>query len=276
MAGESAVEKSEKQGGVATLWRAGHGLVVAHRGASGYAPENTERAFRLAARLGADAVETDIRRTRDGRLVLIHDDTVDRTTDGSGRVRDRTLDEIRRFDAGGWFGPSFAGEGILTFSEGLELFQSLGLGVAFEIKEEDTCSEAAKMVRDHGFVTQSHAVSFLPGAIRAVKEFEPGLSGTIIFHPRGEIFRRNDPAMSIIDVARRAGADGVAVFESKVDRDMVASFRNAGLRFSVLVVDTEEQIRRVLPLEPDAILTDFPDRVRSALDARDRKEEKKE
>jgi glycerophosphoryl diester phosphodiesterase len=247
--------------------------VVAHRGASGSAPENTQRAFRLASRLGADAIETDIRRTRDGRLVLLHDDTVDRTTDGSGRVRDLTLGEIRRLDAGGWFGPAFAGERVLTFSEGLEIIRALDLGAVFEIKEEDTCADAVKTVRDIGLVDRAHVVSFLPGAIRAVREFEPGISGTLIFHPRGEIFRRQDPASSIIDVARQAGADGVAVFEKRATAETAAPVRDAGLRFSVLVIDTEEQIRRVLPLRPDAMLTNFPDRVRRALDARAREGE---
>src|SRR2546426_332500 len=80
-------------------------LVIAHRGASAAAPENTLAAFRLAADLGADAVELDVRRTVDGQLVVIHDASVDRTTDGTGRVAALTLDQLRRFDAGRKFGP---------------------------------------------------------------------------------------------------------------------------------------------------------------------------
>jgi glycerophosphoryl diester phosphodiesterase len=219
-------------------------------------------------------VETDIRRTRDGRLVLIHDKTLDRTSDGSGRVCDCTLDEIQRLDAGGWFGTSFAGERILTFSEGLELLQSLELGVVFEIKEEDTCLDAVKTIRDLGFVARSHAVSFLPGAIRTVLESEPELTGSVIFRPRAEVFRGEDSAAGIIDIARQARAHGVALFDTDATPAIVAAVREAGLLLSVLLINTDDQIRRVLPFDPVAILTDYPDRVRRATAARGKGEER--
>ena len=81
-----------------------HPLVIAHRGSSAYAPENTLAAFQLAAEQGADAIELDVDLTRDGQVVVMHDATIDRTTDGHGRVGDLTLEEIRRADAGAWSG----------------------------------------------------------------------------------------------------------------------------------------------------------------------------
>ncbi len=95
-------------------------MVVAHRGASRHAPENTLAAFRKAIELGADLIEFDVRQTRDGHLVVMHDDTVDRTTDGRGRVSQMTLEEIRKLDAGSWFGPQFKGERVPTLDEALE------------------------------------------------------------------------------------------------------------------------------------------------------------
>ncbi|MCS7313960.1 MAG: glycerophosphodiester phosphodiesterase family protein [Bryobacterales bacterium] len=94
-------------------------LVVAHRGASRYAPENTLAAFRKAIELGADLIEFDVRETKDGHLVIMHDDTVDRTTDGEGRVSDLTLEQIKKLDAGSWFGPQFKGERVPTLEEAL-------------------------------------------------------------------------------------------------------------------------------------------------------------
>src|SRR5437016_13518001 len=92
-------------------------LVIAHRGASGNAPENTMAAFKKAVALGANFIETDLQLSRDARLVAIHDATVNRTTNGQGTVHDMTLTELRRLDAGSWFGSEFAGERIPTLAE---------------------------------------------------------------------------------------------------------------------------------------------------------------
>src|SRR3989449_9458057 len=96
-------------------------LVIAHRGASAAAPENTLAAFRLAADLGADGIELDVRGTADGQLVVLHDASVNRTTDGAGRVAALTLDQLRRVDAGKKFGPSFRGERIPLLSQVFEV-----------------------------------------------------------------------------------------------------------------------------------------------------------
>ena len=90
---------------------------VAHRGASAYAPENTIAAYDKAVKMKADYIEIDVQRSKDGELVLIHDTTVDRTTDGSGKVGDFTFEELRSLDAGSWKGEQFAGEQIPTFDE---------------------------------------------------------------------------------------------------------------------------------------------------------------
>jgi glycerophosphoryl diester phosphodiesterase len=93
---------------------------IAHRGASGYAPENTRAAFDRALALGSDAVETDVQLTADGELVIFHDGTVERTSDGRGPLADYTLAELRRLDLGGWFAPEFAGQRVLTVAEMLD------------------------------------------------------------------------------------------------------------------------------------------------------------
>ena len=95
-------------------------LAIAHRGASGYAPENTLAAFRRAVALGVSFIETDLQLTRDAHFVAIHDDTFDRTTTGRGAVQQMTLAEVRRLDAGSWFGSEFIGERVPTLSEILE------------------------------------------------------------------------------------------------------------------------------------------------------------
>src|SRR5687767_2479124 len=95
---------------------------VAHRGASGYAPENTIAAFDKGVEMKADYIEIDVQRSKDGELVIIHDTKVDRTTDGTGNVKDLTFEQIRSLDAGSWKGEQFKGEKIPTFDEILDRY----------------------------------------------------------------------------------------------------------------------------------------------------------
>src|SRR5438045_6248035 len=109
-------------------------LVIAHRGAWGNSPENTMAAFKEAVALGATFIETDLQLSRDARFVAIHDATVNRTTNGQGAVHDMTLADLRRLDAGSWFGSEFAGERIPTLVEILEFSKKNGVVFYLEIK----------------------------------------------------------------------------------------------------------------------------------------------
>ncbi len=106
---------------------------VAHRGATAYAPENTIAAFDLAVDMKADYIEIDVQRSNDGELVLIHDTTVDRTTNGTGKVGDLTFEQLRSLDAGSWKGEQFAGEPIPTFEEILDRYHGK-VGILIELK----------------------------------------------------------------------------------------------------------------------------------------------
>lgn len=113
-------------------------LSVAHRGHSIEYPENTLEAYRKAIELGIEMIECDVNITRDGKLVMIHDSTLDRTTNGSGRVSSLTWDEIQRIDAGGKFNPTFAGVRIPSTEETLLLYKEAGISSCFEVKGGDT------------------------------------------------------------------------------------------------------------------------------------------
>src|SRR5690554_7959632 len=108
--------------------------VLAHRGYSGKAPENTMAAFELAVKSGADGLELDVHITKDGEVVVIHDDTVDRTTDGTGRVEDYTYEELLKFDAGSWFGEEFKGERLPTLADVCEIVKGTDLIFNVELK----------------------------------------------------------------------------------------------------------------------------------------------
>ncbi len=109
-------------------------MSIAHRGASSYAPENTQSAFRKGLELGADFLECDVHLSKDGVLIIMHDETVDRTTDGKGFIKDMTLEELKRLDAGRKFGDAFEGEKIITLDEFLDEFYGK-IGLIIEIKK---------------------------------------------------------------------------------------------------------------------------------------------
>lgn len=111
-----------------------HTLNIAHRGANSLAPENTLAAFRKAVELGSDGFELDVQFSKDGKLVVIHDEKVDRTTNGKGLVKDLTLAELKELDAGSWFGPEFLKEKIPTLDEVLGEFHGADLHINIEIK----------------------------------------------------------------------------------------------------------------------------------------------
>ena len=135
------------------LSRAAGGVrqTVAHRGASAGYPENTLAAYRAAIESGATALEVDVRTTKDGVLVSLHDKTLDRTTDGTGSIGDRTLGELRKLDAGAWFDPKFAGQRVPTLSEVLQLCRGK-IDVLLDLKESgpEFARRVAKQVRAFG------------------------------------------------------------------------------------------------------------------------------
>ena len=120
---------------LATVARAQSVAVISHRGDNRNYPENTMLAFESSLQLGVDYIEVDIRTTSDGFLVVIHDDTVDRTTNGTGRVRQHTFAEIRALDAGGWFAPQFAGLQVPTFNEVAQLAQRYNRSMYLDLKD---------------------------------------------------------------------------------------------------------------------------------------------
>ncbi len=110
--------------------------IVGHRGAPQMAPENTLASFRAAAAAGAEAVECDVALTFDARPVVIHDTSLERTTDGTGLLAENTLEAVSGLDAGSWFDPSFAGEVVPTLEETIDLLEVLGLGADIELKPD--------------------------------------------------------------------------------------------------------------------------------------------
>lgn len=160
--------------------------VLGHRGAAALAPENTFASFALAEWLGADLVELDVRRAQDGELVVIHDATVDRTTDGHGRVADLTGAEIRGLDAGGWFDPRFAGERVPGFDALCAWAVGRRVRLSVELKQDpsvrdDALAEAVVAVlRRHGLSGRVLVHSFDPRSIIDVRTRAPEIATALL------------------------------------------------------------------------------------------------
>lgn len=162
-------------------------ISIAHRGASGYAPENTFAAFNKALELGFDYIEFDIRISRDGQFVVMHDETVNRTTDGEGYVKDMSVSELKQLDAGSWFSPSYSGERIPLLTEVLDEYGGK-IGLLVELKspeEENEIPEAlARLLMQYvesGLPLEQVLVqSFNAEAIKKFTELAPDISAGII------------------------------------------------------------------------------------------------
>jgi glycerophosphoryl diester phosphodiesterase len=224
-------------------------LNIAHRGASGYAPENTRAAFEKAIEMGADAIETDVRLSFDRELVLVHDATVTRISDGHGPVADHTLAELRSLDAGSWFAPEFAGERIVTLAELIEDFAPR-IPIVLEIKDAEATKPTIAAIREAGVAARVQVTSFLWPAVIEAKRFAPDL---II----GFLTPEFDD-----DIIRRCAIRGFAQVCPHVDTltpDLVASAHNANLFVRAWGVSKREQVDRLVATGVNGATVNWPD-----------------
>jgi glycerophosphoryl diester phosphodiesterase len=233
-------------------------LIFAHRGASKVAPENTLTAFEAAIRSGADGVEMDVQYTSDGHLVVIHDLTLEALTDGTGRVTAQPLRALRALDAGSHFGPQFAGTRIPLLGEALDLLRGRVL-VNVELKAPDTASasmgaDVVAAVRAHAMVDQVVISSFNPFALRRAKQAGPEIECALLV-------AHDLPGWMRWSLTRRySRADGIHPEASMVDAAYIDWATKAHLPVRVWTVD-ETEIRRMMALGVDAVITDVTDLV---------------
>lgn len=227
-------------------------LIMAHRGDQKHAPENTLAAFRKAIALGADCIELDVHRTRDNKLVVIHDDKVDRTTNGSGRVDSFTLAELRQLDAGSWFSPEFSAERIPTYAETLALIAP-ALPFATEIKEPAGIIEAdvLEMLKQAGALHRTVLTSFDAEVLRRVKELEPTAKTGLI----------GGPSEDMVERAVAVGASWIDPYKDVCTPELVAAAHAAGIRLTTWIVDDPEEMRRFEAMGVDRITSNDPEPV---------------
>ena len=243
--------------------------VVAHRGASGHAPENTFAAFTKAIEMGADAIEIDVHQTADGRIVVIHDDTLERTTDGRGSVASKTLKELQKLDAGSWFSPAFAGERIPVFSEFLELAKGK-VGIIVEVKHgsqtypdiEKTilsllqCHTMAKDVLiSSSLVTVLHTFKRISSTLSLGKVLTQKELWGSLFQPNSFMYKQN----------LLAQIKEVHPHWSFIDTHFMEWAKSSGMAVIPWTVNKERKIRAMISREVQGVITNFPDIAARAL-----------
>ena len=246
---------------VSRIPRAGYGnvLVIAHRGASGHAPENTLAAFKRALALGATFIETDLQMSRDAHFVAIHDDTVNRTTNGHGPVHEMTLSELRRLDAGSWFGSDFAGERIPTIEEILGFSKKHDVVFYLELKPAGSWGGERGLVgalRESGEIARTVLISFDAGILDALRKIEPTLLTGLLYDGRNV----EDPIGRALEV----GARQLVVRGEVVTPALLIAARKKDLLIVCWTVNHPAHMRMLMEAGVDGIISDYPDRVLAA------------
>ena len=204
-------------------------MVVAHRGFSYVAPENTLAAARKAVAIGADGSEFDVYASADGALVVMHDQTVDRTTNGKGDVTQKSLAEIRRLDAGSWMGPCFAGERVPTLDEMLALLKDSGCRPVIEIKGQGIAEKVVAAVRAAAMVDQAVVISFHKDAVKAVRTLEPRIACAWLCDKVPEDVPVGKQVDWIVGQARQCGTNFVDLSHEMLSADTVAQLQRRGM-----------------------------------------------
>lgn len=237
-------------------------LVLAHRGASAYAPENTLAAFNLAFEMGADGIELDVTLTKDGVPVVIHDDTVDRTTNGQGAVKAMTLEQIKQLDASYTF-EKYRGEKIPTLVEVLRAVGKRGI-VNIELKSTTLKTdgiEAATLaaIQDTGTFDNVIISSFNPFALQRMFALEPRLPRGLLYAPNLPLYLRRAWLRPL------AHATAMHPHCSMIDAKFVAWAKDKGLKINTWTTDDPAEMKRLCDLGVDAIMTNKPDVLRQVV-----------
>jgi glycerophosphoryl diester phosphodiesterase len=219
--------------------------VLGHRGCAGIEPENTMRAFKRAMNLGVDFIELDVRMCRDNKLVVIHDDKVDRTTNGNGSVRDLTFKEIRKLDAD-------KGEKIPSLEETIDLLKKGKQRIAIEIKEPDTLNGILNIVMEEGLSSKVIIVSFWHNVLKRIKEIEPELKTGAIFVGR---------PVDTVSLAKAAQSELICLKYKFIDEEVVMECHKNDIEVNAWTVNEIEDIEQMKGLGVDIISSDHPERV---------------
>jgi glycerophosphoryl diester phosphodiesterase len=234
---------------------------LGHRGASAHAPENTMRAFHLAEQLGADGMEFDVQLTKDGVPVVIHDELLKRTTGENGYVFEKTLAEIKRLDAGSWFGREFAGERIPTLEEVIAEFgKRMYLNIELKNSYFDMPgleNKTISLIRRYGVERHVIVSSFHHGSMQRFHHLAPDI-------PTGVLY--DCVIVGASDYAKGLGASAIHPLFATIKPEIVQDAHAKGLAVNVWTANEKEHMRLLVHAGVDSIITNYPERLREVLE----------
>lgn len=236
---------------------------IAHRGASSYAPENTFAAYDKALAMSVNHVEIDVHLTRDGHIAVIHDDTVDRTTNAQGRVADFTLDELRALDAGSWFGHEYEGERIHSLGETLEHYKGR-LHFHIEIKQREISGDLARrtidMVRGYGLTDSVTITSFRIEWLQEAAAYDSTLpKGWLV--PMGNAPWDDSIIEQIITQSKELGLTQICPRADLTTPELVDRLHAEGFVARCQGLYNEDLMRHAVDVGADGATVNFPDKM---------------
>lgn len=239
--------------------------LIGHRGAAHLAPENTLAGFRAAAACGVRTVEFDVRLSGDGLPIVLHDDKLDRTTNGRGRADRLSFAEIREYDAGSWFDERFAGEHVPSFSETLSVLEELGLGAIVELKpaagqEAATAERVVETLRDEWPEGLPAPVlsSFQAEALETARSSAPDLARALLVKRVPQDWRARVEALEAV---------ALHVDHRYLKAAEAASIRRSGLELFAYTVNEPQRAEELFGWGVEAVFTDCPDRLMPSVGA---------
>ena len=239
--------------------------VVGHRGASGYAPEPTIASYRMALQMGADYVEADVHRSRDGVLVAIHDAEISRTTNGKGFVADHTLAELKALDAGSWFNnafpekarPDYIGVRVPALREVMDVVQESSAGLFIELKDPERYQPDLELallslIRSSPMENRTRILSFSAASLRKIKELDSSVPTVFLVAKPNE-----NPVWATLEIP----ANELGILYTQATPTLVEEAHRCGMMISVWTVDQPEDMKRMIAMGVDRITTNYPDRL---------------
>lgn len=235
--------------------------IYAHRGCSGDYPENTLAAFKAAAKLPITGVEIDVQLTKDGEMVILHDEKVNRTTDGKGYLKDLTLNEVRKLDAGSWFSEEFAGEKIPTLDEVFDIFQDTNHRLNIELKTdvfpyEGLVNKVLQAAEKRGFTDRILISSFNHEDVQTVSHKKTVECAILTL----------DVYVDVYDYARVVGTNRIHMSLPGAFRRMATDALRKGAIVYVYTVNNLDYARELQKIGIHGIFTDFPERMLADLE----------
>jgi len=236
-------------------------LNFAHRGASGYFPENTMLAFEKAIEMGSDGIETDVQLSKDGTTVLCHDEKIDRTTDGTGFIKDYTYSELCQFDAGVKFGEEFKGLRIPVLDDLLRLAKKNDMIINLELKTnvieyENLEEKVIDKIHYYGLQDKIIISSFNHYSVMKCRKIDSNIKSGFLYS--NALY---DPGQ----YGRHAGVEALHPNYKTLKYEIVENIHGQGLEINTYTVNSEEDMKRMIELNVEGIITNYPDRLNKLL-----------